>query len=95
MMNLELVPTVAPHTPLIPAKAGIQRVKLWVPACAGTNGDKPSWSNWNLHSPQRAQVPDRAAGRDRLRRGDDGVGVDAVVPIKVGNGAGLAEMLNA
>jgi hypothetical protein len=33
--------------------------------------------------------------RDDLRSGNDRVGVDAVVAIEVGNGAGLAEMLDA
>ena len=44
---------------------------------------------------QRLQMPDRPAGRDRLRGGDDGVGVDAVVPVELGERAGLAEMLDA
>src|ERR1044071_2255605 len=40
-------------------------------------------------------MPDRPAGRDRLRAGDDRVGVDAVVAIELRNRAGLAEMLDA
>ena len=40
-------------------------------------------------------MPDRPARRDRLRGGDDRVGVDAVVPVEVGERAGLAEMLDA
>ena len=32
---------------------------------------------------------------DGLRSGNDGVGVDAIVTIKIGEGAGLAEMLDA
>src|SRR5262249_48286329 len=42
----------------------------------------------------RPQMPDRTAGGDRLRRRDDGVGVDAVVAIEVGDRAGLAEVLD-
>ena len=40
-------------------------------------------------------MADRAAGRNRLCRRDDGVGVDAIVPIELGERARLAEMLNA
>ncbi|GCC48310.1 hypothetical protein chiPu_0032226, partial [Chiloscyllium punctatum] len=40
-------------------------------------------------------MPHRGAGRDAFRSIDDGVGVDAVVPVEVGDGAGLAEMLDA
>src|SRR6185437_9055227 len=46
-------------------------------------------------SGQRLQMTDRAARRDGLRRGDDGIRVDAVVPVEVGERAGLAEMLDA
>src|SRR6266508_1675822 len=44
---------------------------------------------------QHPQVPDRPPRRDRLGGGDDGVGVDAVVTIEVGNRSRLAEMLDA
>jgi hypothetical protein len=44
---------------------------------------------------QRLQMPDRTAGRDSLRGGDDGVGVDAVVAVQLGKRSGLAEMLDA
>ena len=40
-------------------------------------------------------MPDRPARRQRRRRRDDGIGVDAVVPIKLGDRAGLPEMLHA
>ena len=40
-------------------------------------------------------MADRAAGRNGLRRRDDGIGVDAVVPIELGERSGLAEMLDA
>ncbi len=40
-------------------------------------------------------MPDRAARGDGLGGGDDGVGVDAVAAGEVGDGAGLAEMLDA
>src|SRR5262249_42860041 len=43
----------------------------------------------------RFERPDRAPGRKRRRRRDDGVGVDAVVPIKLRDRAGLPEMLDA
>ena len=39
-------------------------------------------------------MADRAAGRDCLRRRDDGIRIDAIVAIKIGQRAGLAEMLN-
>ena len=39
-------------------------------------------------------MTDRAAGSDRLGGGDDGVGVDSVMAIEVGDRAGLAEMLD-
>src|SRR3984893_1044935 len=51
------------------------------------------WSG--LPQIHRPQVPDRAAGCDRLGRGHDGVRVDAVVAIEVANLARLAEMLDA
>ena len=35
------------------------------------------------------------ARRNGLRSGNDGVGVDAIVTIEIGKGAGLAEMLDA
>ena len=44
---------------------------------------------------QRPKVPDRSAGRDGLRRGDDGISVDAVEAVEVGQRSGLAEMLHA
>ena len=40
-------------------------------------------------------MSDRAAGRDRLRRRDDGIRIDSIVPIKIGQRTGLAEMLDA
>ena len=40
-------------------------------------------------------MADRPAGCDGLRRGDNGVGVDAVVAVEVGQRSGLAEMLDA
>src|SRR5438093_12299437 len=53
---------------------------------------------WHLSSDicsrQRLGVADRAAGGKRCRCGHNGVGIDAVVPIEVGNRAGLAEMLD-
>src|SRR5437588_2121652 len=45
-------------------------------------------------SAQRPQVADRLAGRDRLGGGDDRVGVDAIVPVELGDRSGLAEMLD-
>src|ERR1700733_11727105 len=41
------------------------------------------------------EIADRTARRDRLRRGDDGVGVNAIVPVEIGDRTGLAEMLDA
>src|SRR5580692_5620605 len=55
-------------------------------------GAKPA-----LHAAQsnNPEITDRPPRRDRLRRGDDGVGVDAVVAVEVLDRAGLAEMLDA
>src|SRR5262249_61093751 len=44
---------------------------------------------------QRFEMPDRPTRRQRRRRRDDGIGVDAVVPIEIRDRAGLAEMLAA
>ena len=44
---------------------------------------------------QRLKIADRAAGRDRLRGGDDRVRVDAVVAVEVADGTGLAELFDA
>src|ERR1700680_2940595 len=44
----------------------------------------------SLHRPE---IPDRPPGRDRFRRGDDRVRVDAVGAVEVGDRPGLAEML--
>src|SRR5665213_1279088 len=44
---------------------------------------------------QRLQMPDRATGCDGLCRRNDRVGVDTVVPVELGERAGLAEMLDA
>ena len=40
------------------------------------------------------QVADRTPWRDRLGGGDNGVGVDAIVPVEVRDRTGLAEMLD-
>jgi hypothetical protein len=40
-------------------------------------------------------MANRAAGRNCLCRRDDSVGVDAIVPIELGERARLAEMLDA
>src|SRR5262245_65777667 len=39
-------------------------------------------------------MPDRPAGRDRLCRRDDGIRIDAIVAVKIGQRTGLAEMPN-
>src|SRR5215468_6202261 len=44
---------------------------------------------------QRFEMADRPARRERRRRRDDGIGVDAVVPVKLRDRAGLPEMLDA
>src|SRR5262250_1608535 len=44
---------------------------------------------------QRFEVPDRPTRGQRRCRRDDGIGVDAVVPIKLRDRAGLPEMLDA
>jgi len=44
---------------------------------------------------QRLEMSDRPAGRDGLRRGDNGVGVDAVVAVEGSDRSGLTEMLDA
>src|SRR5262245_35560048 len=43
---------------------------------------------------QRLEMPDGPARGQGRGRGHDGVGVDAVVAIKLGNRAGLAEMFH-
>src|SRR5512143_1115057 len=40
-------------------------------------------------------MEDRGAGGEAFGRIDDGVGIDAVVAVEVGNRAGLAELLDA
>ena len=40
-------------------------------------------------------MPDRAAGRYCLRRRDNGVGVNAIMPIEIGQRSGLTKMLDA
>src|SRR3974390_1063479 len=40
-------------------------------------------------------MSDRSSRRDRLRGGDDRVGVDTVVAVELGERSGLAEMFNA
>src|SRR4029079_14007486 len=40
-------------------------------------------------------MPDRAAGRDRLRRRNDGIRVDAIVAIKIRQRPGLTAMFDA
>src|SRR5437588_2585164 len=40
-------------------------------------------------------MPDRPPRRERRRRGDDGVRVNAVMAVEIRDGAGLAEMLHA
>ena len=39
-------------------------------------------------------MPDRLTGRDRLHGRNNGVRVDAIVPVELRDGAGLAEMLD-
>src|SRR5689334_14848512 len=48
-----------------------------------------------LHSANRAQMADGTAGGDGLGGADDGLGVDAVVAVEIGDGAGLAKVLDA
>src|SRR3974377_225216 len=48
-----------------------------------------------MYSRQRLEVSDRPAGRDRLRGGYDRIGVDTIVPVKLGQRARLAEMFDA
>src|SRR5882672_12259812 len=40
-------------------------------------------------------MPDRPAGRELGRGGDDRAGVEAVMPIEIGDRSGLSEMLDA
>src|SRR5580700_9461666 len=44
---------------------------------------------------RRSQIADRPPRRYRLRGGDDGVGVDTIVAVELGDRTGLAEMLDA
>src|SRR6516162_1701256 len=41
-----------------------------------------------------AEIADWAARADHLRRGNDGIGIDPIVPVEVGDGTRLAEMLD-
>src|SRR5262249_39668054 len=45
-------------------------------------------------SPKGAQMPYRPPARQRLRRRDDRLGVDAIVPVEIADRTGLAEMLD-
>ena len=57
---------VEPHSPLIPAKAGIQNAWLWVPAFAGTSGN----SRLNNRTARLATPPHPCpSARRRSRRG--------------------------
>src|SRR5581483_6951043 len=56
---------------------------------------RPGMTSFMKRSHRHLAVQDRRAGCEALGRIDDGVGVDAVVAIEVGDGAGLAEMLDA
>src|SRR4029077_14345462 len=40
-------------------------------------------------------MADRTAGRNGLGRRDDGIGIDAVMPVELGERSGLAEVLDA
>ena len=40
-------------------------------------------------------MADRAARRNGLSRRDDGIGIDAVMPVELGERSGLAEVLDA
>src|SRR5436190_16238027 len=53
----------------------------------------PSTDRWPLR--QRPEIAHRPARGERRGRGDNCVGIDAVVPVEVRDGAGLAEMLDA
>jgi hypothetical protein len=44
---------------------------------------------------QKLELPNRPPGRHRLGGRDDRPGVEAVVTVKLGDGAGLAEMLDS
>src|SRR3974377_334859 len=48
-----------------------------------------------MYSRQRLEVSDRPAGRDRLAGTYDLIGVDTIVPVKLGQRARLAEMFDA
>ena len=41
-----------------------------------------------------AEIADWAPWGDHLRRGNDGIGIDPIVPVEVGDGTRLAEMLD-
>src|SRR5262249_6835128 len=41
-----------------------------------------------------AEIADWAPRADHLRRGNDGIGIDPIVPVEVGDGTRLAEMLD-
>src|SRR5665213_2769852 len=89
-------PRAPPSSPFVPAEAGTQLSqrllpKNWVPASAGMNGVCCAASILR----QRLQMPDRPARRDGLRRGDNGIRIDAVMLVELGQRAGLAEMLDA
>ena len=54
-------------------------------------GRQPAWLTASV---QRAQIAHRPAGGHGVASGDDGVGVDAEVPVEVVDRSGLAEMLD-
>src|SRR3984885_6476087 len=56
-----------------------------------SSGNAPDEGGSGRHT----EITDRPAGRDCLRGGDDGIGVDAVVPVEIRNRSGLAKMLDA
>src|SRR5271170_6715416 len=66
-----------------------QASELWAtlrPTAPGLHG--------GVHFLDRFQMTDRRARRERLRGGDDSIGVDAVVPVEIRDRPGLAEMLD-
>src|SRR5262249_54149287 len=83
----------AGHRMLAPIPASIlnqNQTDLGIPNRFGIKSSRFSFPG----SRQRPQVPDRPTRRQRLRRRDDRLGVDAVVTIEIGDRAGLAKMLD-
>src|SRR5215813_11253862 len=95
-----LVPGVVKVRP----KAGLQRRRLAYNGHAGganrrghcqTCPCRATAAAWPLSPALRgAEIADWTPWGDHLCRGNDGIGIDPIVPVEVGDGTRLAEMLD-